>query len=152
MGLLVTLQLSHLASKVAECQWRQWCRLIWFQYLPSAGGSQRSPALLHPIHGLEEFWQLFLTGLMNSGRMTRDDEGQKQPLLPLACWSHPVHHLVVEFSLLEMPGEDREARLLDGRSVAGGVSDRSDDSKGPVAECQPGSQMVQRLLELHWLL
>jgi hypothetical protein len=53
----------RVVGPVTDTQWRQWCRLIWFQYLPSAGGSQCSPALLHPIHGLEEFWQLFLTGL-----------------------------------------------------------------------------------------
>jgi hypothetical protein len=40
-------------------------KLHWMQMISDnpIGGSQCSPALLHPIHGLEEFWQLFLTGL-----------------------------------------------------------------------------------------
>ena len=49
--------------------------------------------------------------------------------------------------LLTGDAREGEVRLLDGRSAAGGVNGRSDDSK-PRAECHPGSQMV---LELHWL-
>ena len=50
-------------------------------------------------------WKSFGNSFLQVSEQWQDDEDdeQKQPLLPLACWSHPVHHLVVEFSLLEMP-------------------------------------------------
>jgi hypothetical protein len=59
-------------------------------------------------------WKSFGNSSLQVYEQWQEDEEeveQEQPLLPLACCSHPVLHLVVEFSLLEMPQKVRRPDL-----------------------------------------